>query len=252
MIIDRHFVLVNLVQVDKGNNGFSVDCNTCKSRNFSVFCNLNNTEVAHFNDHKSCIVYKKGQYIFHENGYPLGVYCINSGKVKIVRTGNDGKDQIVRMAKNGDILGYRSLLSDTKYNASAITLEDTNVCFISKSSFFNVLQSNRKLSLEIIKMLAFELGKAEQNITDLAQKPVKERLAEALLFLKEMYGLQADKATIDIALSREDIASLIGTATETTIRLLSTFKQRGLVAFVGKRIKILDMEQLIKAANIVN
>ena len=100
-------------KVDKANNSFSVDCNICKSKNFSVFCTLNTAEVAHFNDHKSCIVYRKGQYIFHENGYPLGVYCINSGKVKIVRTGNDGKDQIVRMAKNGDILGYRSLLSDT-------------------------------------------------------------------------------------------------------------------------------------------
>ena len=236
--------------MDKANNSFSVDCNICKSKNFSVFCTLNTAEVAHFNYHKSCIVYRKGQYIFHENGYPLGVYCINSGKVKIVRTGNDGKDQIVRMAKNGDILGYRSLLSDTKYNASAIALDDTNVCFISKSSFFNVLQSNTRLSLEIIKMLAFELGKAEQNITDIAQKPVKERLAEALLFLKQTYGLQSDKATIDIALSREDLASLIGTATETTIRLLSAFKQKGLVAFVGKRIKILNMEQLVKIANV--
>lgn len=99
-------------------------------------------------------------------------------------------------------------------------------------------------------MLAFELGKAEQNITDIAQKPVKERLAEALLFLKQTYGLQSDKATIDIALSREDLASLIGTATETTIRLLSAFKQKGLVAFVGKRIKILNMEQLVKIANV--
>lgn len=156
------------------------------------------------------------------------------------------------MAKKGDILGYRALLGDTKYNANAITLEDTNVCFIPKSTFFNVLQSNPRLSLEIIKMLAFELGKAEQNITDLAQKPVKERMAEALLYLKQTYGLEADSKTIDVALSREDIASLIGTATETAIRLLSIFKQNGILEFVGKRIRIVNMERLIKEANISN
>ena len=238
--------------MNKATNTFNVDCNICKSRNFSIFCNLNTTELAHFNDHKSCTIYKKGQYIFHENGYPQGIYCVNSGKVKIVCTGKDGKDQIVRMAKKGDILGYRALLGDTKYNANAITLEDTNVCFIPKSSFFNVLQSNTKLSLEIIKMLAFELGKAEQNITDLAQKPVKERMAEALLYLKEMYGFEADRKTIDVALSREDIASLIGTATETAIRLLSVFKQNGILEFAGKRIRIVNMERLIKEANISN
>lgn len=101
-------------------------------------------------------------------------------------------------------------------------------------------------------MLAFELGKAEQNITDLAQKPVKERMAEALLYLKETYGFEADRKTIDVALSREDIASLIGTATETAIRLLSIFKQNGILEFVGKRIRIVNMEQLIKEANISN
>lgn len=244
------FVVDNSQQpLEKDKNIVSVDCNICKSRNFSVFNNLSTTELAHFNDHKSCIVYKKGQYIFHENGYPHGIYCVNAGKVKIVRTGKDGKDQIVRLARKGDILGYRALLGDSKYNGSAITLEDTNVCFISKTSFFNVIQSNRNLSSDIIKMLAGELGKAEQSITDISQKSVKERMAEALLLLKDTYGFEQDGATIAVKLSREDIASLLGIATETAIRLLSVFKKNGVIEFVGKKIKILDIEQLLKAAN---
>jgi len=228
----------------------SVDCNICKSRNFSVFNNLNGTELAHINDHKSCISYKKGQYIFHENSYPQGIYCLNVGKVKIVRTGKDGKDQIVRLSRDGDILGYRALLGDSKYNASAITLEDTTVCFISKASFFNVIHSNRNLSSDIIKMFAGELGKAEQSITDISQKSVKERMAEALFVLKDTYGLEQDGATISVNLSREDIASLLGVATETVIRLLSVFKRDGILEFVGKKIKILNAEQLLKDANL--
>lgn len=234
---------------DKGSNSFNVDCGVCPSRNNSVFCMLSTTEMDHFDDEKSCISYKKGQTIFQENGNPLGIYCINAGKIKIARSGNDGKEQIVRLIKNGDIFGYRALFSNTTYNASAIALEDTNVCFIPKDTFFNVLRTNSKLSIALIKMLSLELGKAEQNITDLAQKTVKERLAETLLSLKDTYGVEKDGATINICLSREDIANLVGTATETVIRLLSIFRQEKTLDLIGKKIKILNANRLLAEAN---
>lgn len=196
--------------------------------------------------------FKKGQIIFSEGGHPLGLFCVNDGKVKLEHSGIDGKEQIVRMAKGGDVLGYRALLSSERYNASAVALDDTEICFIPKDAFFNVLKNNPQLSLEIIKMLSTELRKAEQTITDIAQKPVRERMAEALLFLKETYGFEADNATIDVVLSREDIANLVGTATETAIRLLSEFKKDGIVESVGKKIKILDNNKLVKTANIYN
>lgn len=209
-------------------------------------------ELITIDEHKSCIPYKKGQIIFNEGNYPLGVYCINKGKVKLAHAGQDGKEQIVKLAKEGDVLGYRSMLSSERYNASAIALEDTHICFISKEVFFSLLRKNPTLSLEIIRMLALELRLTENRLTDIAQKPVRERMAEALLFLKETYGFEKDNATISVVLSREDIANLVGTATETAIRLLSEFKHDKIVVFVGKKIKILDMDKLVKTANIYN
>jgi CRP/FNR family transcriptional regulator len=156
------------------------------------------------------------------------------------------------MAHDGDLLGYRALLTNERYNASAVALDDCSLCFIPRDTFFSILKNNPGLSFEIIKMLSVELRKAEQKITDLAQRPVRERMAEALLFLKETYGLEADNAAINVVLSREDIANLVGTATETAIRLLSEFKHDGIVEFVGKKIKILDPDKLIKTAGIYN
>ena len=235
-----------------GAKQFSQECATCGSKHKSIFCHLELEELMAFDATKSCMSYKKGQVIFNEGGHPLGLFCVNDGKVKIEHTGTDGKEQIVRMAKGGDVLGYRALLSSERYNASAVALDDTDVCFIPKDAFFNVLKTNQGLSLEIIKMLSTELRKAEQSITDLAQKPVRERMAEALLFLKETYGFEEDNATIDVVLSREDIANLVGTATETAIRLLSEFKKDGIVESVGKKIKIIDQDSLIKTANVYN
>lgn len=231
---------------------FYQDCETCGTKHKSIFCHLDVGEIAVFNSAKSCMSFKKGQVIFNEGGHPLGLFCINDGKVKLEHSGIDGKEQIVRMAKGGDVLGYRALLSSERYNATAVALDDTDVCFIPKEPFFDVLKTNPRLSLDIIKMLSTELRKAEDTITDLAQKPVRERMAEALLFLKETYGYEEDGATINVVLSREDIANLVGTATETAIRLLSEFKKDGMVESVGKKLKITDSEKLIKTANIYN
>lgn len=236
----------------KHKHTFHQDCATCGARHKSIFCHLEIEELAAFDEMKSCMSYKKGQVIFNEGGHPLGLFCVNDGKVKLEYTGSDGKEQIVRMAKGGDVLGYRALLSSERYNASAIALDDTDLCFIPKDAFFTVLKTNPGLSLEIIKMLSVELRKAEKSITDLAQKPVRERMAEALLFLKETYGFEEDGQTIDVVLSREDIANLVGTATETAIRLLSEFKKDNIVEPVGKKIKIVDTDKLIKTANVYN
>lgn len=101
----------------------------------------------------------------------------------------------------------------------------------------------------MIRLLASDLRTAEDHLTELAQKPVRERLAKALLFLKEKYGFEEDKATINVSLSREEIADLVGTATETAIRLLSDFRNDNIIELVGKKIKISNLEKLIKTAH---
>lgn len=199
---------------------------------------------------KNCTSYKKGQQIFHENTYPFGLYCISSGKIKIARTGDEGKEQIIRLAKAGDILGYRALLSGDKYSCYAEAIEDSALCFIPKDEFLNLVNKNANVSIGLMKLLSEDLKVAQQKITDLAQKPVRERLAEALLVLKETYGFEGDDATLNVVLSREELANIIGTATETTIRLISEFKNDGIIELNGKKIKIIQIGKLTKIANI--
>ncbi|HEY4797953.1 MAG TPA: Crp/Fnr family transcriptional regulator [Bacteroidia bacterium] len=227
-----------------------VDCQICENRYRSIFCNLNKVELAEINEGKGCTSYKKGQLIFKQGSYPHGLYCVNSGKIKLYQLAENGREQIVRLAKSGDVLGYRTLLSGEQYTASAETIEECSICFIPKQVFFKFLETNTSLSMQVMKLLANDLKNAEHKVTDLAQKPVRERMAEALLYLKEVYGVEKDNATINVVMRREDIANIAGTATETAIRILADFKEESLVEFVGKKIKIVKQQELIHLANI--
>jgi CRP/FNR family transcriptional regulator, polysaccharide utilization system transcription regulator len=229
------FGVESLTEKPMSFNHDAIDCANCKKRFTSVFCKVENDTMEQINEEKICTPYKKGQIIFHEGSRPLGIYCVNRGKIKLVKLGEDGKEQILRLIKPGDLMGYRALLSGDKYSASAVVLEEAGICFIPKELFMGVLQKDGVLSMEIMKLLSDDLRKAEVSITHFAQKPVRERLAEALLFIKETYGFEADGKTIDLKISREDLANLVGTATET---------------LEGKKIEILNLPKLVKIANI--
>lgn len=225
-------------------------CASCQIRLNNVFCSLTDAQTKELSIDKSCNYYKKGQLVFFEGNRPTGLYCINAGKIKIYQIGIEGKEQIIRLAKDGDILGYRSLISGESYSASATVIEDATVCFIPKKTFFDLIQTNSELSTRMMKLLSMDLKSAEKRITGLAQKPVRERLAETVLMLKEFYGLESDNITIKASLSREDIANIVGTATETAIRVLSEFKAEKIVNLKGKKIQVLNHDLLVKASNV--
>ncbi|RQO30585.1 Crp/Fnr family transcriptional regulator [Taibaiella sp. KBW10] len=226
------------------------NCVRCAHKNSSVFCNTSNESLDFINKEKVCTTYKKGQVIFHEGTRAYGLYCISSGKIKISKNGDDGKEHIYRLAKPGDLIGYKALLSDAVYSASAIVLEETTVCFIPKERFLKVLSQDANLSLDFMKLMGQELGRAEQKVAHLAQKPVRERLAEALLFIKETYGFDEDGITLNVRLTRDELANIVGTATESAIRLLSEFKKDGIIELNGKSIRLLDYNKLLKTANL--
>jgi CRP-like cAMP-binding protein len=229
---------------------FETGCLHCKVRMHSVF---NVLEVDQLNEmfmYKSCSTYKKGQYIFAENGLPAGLFCVNNGKIKISKTGFDGKEQIIRLAKSGDIVGYRALIANERYASSAVTLEDASICIIDKAYFFKSLETNPKLLFEVVKKMSRDLKEAEDHIVSLSQKNVRERMAEALLFLKATYGYEEDNKTINVSLTREEIADYVGTSTESCIRLLSEFNQDKMIALKGKKISIINLPILIQTANI--
>jgi CRP-like cAMP-binding protein len=229
---------------------FETGCLHCNVRMHSVFNVLEADQLNEMSMYKSCSTYKKGQYIFSENGLPAGLFCVNNGKIKISKTGFDGKEQILRLAKSGDIVGYRALIANERYASSAVTLEDASICIIDKAYFFKSLETNPKLLFEVVKKMSRDLKEAEDHIVSLSQKNVRERMAEALLFLKATYGYEEDNKTIDVSLTREEIADYVGTSTESCIRLLSEFNQDKIIALKGKKISIINLPILIQTANI--
>lgn len=199
---------------------------------------------------KSCSSHKKGEHLFFEDNNPMGIHCINKGVVKLVKTNNDGKEQILRFAKPGDFLGYRALIADEPLVASAICLEDTQCCFIPQRIFLELIDENPLIAKDILKSLSHELGVVEERVQSLAQKSVRERLAETLLFLHTTFNHDNKEDTvIHITLPREDIANIVGTATETVIRLLSEFKTDRLIELEGKKIRLLNKEKLEKISH---
>lgn len=227
-------------------------CETCQSRIKSVFCHLDEDNLKDLSIHKTCSIIPKGQTIFWEGNKAHGMYCINIGVVKLSILGVDGKEQIVRMVKAGDILGYRALITGEEYTSSAVAMEDTTVCHIPRENFIKLLEENSELSMGVMKLLSKELDSAEKTISSLAQKQVRERVAETLLMLKEFYGTEEDGFTIQVPVSRYDIASIVGTARETATRLLSELKHEKVIDFDAKKIKILNPKELILIANLTD
>ncbi len=227
------------------------NCVTCAKAIHSIFTVLDTEQLTELNINKTCTYFKKGQTIFTENALPLGLYCINSGKIKLTTTGLDGKEQILRLVKDGDILGYRSLLANDRYHCNAVALEDCSVCLIEKNFFMQLAATNQKLCMALFRKISEDLKTAEEHIVSLSQKNVRERVAEALLFLKATYGFEEDGKTINVQLSREEIADFVGTSTESTIRLLSEFNTAKIIELHGKKIKIINYDKLEKTANLM-
>jgi len=226
------------------------NCLQCSSRVHSIFGVLNIEDASSLNDVKACSSYKKGQYIFSENGYPQGLYCINHGKIKLATAGLNGKEQILRLLKDGDVVGYRTLISSDRYHCSAIALEDSSVCFIPREKFFELVKENPKVNFELLKLLSSNLKQAEEQVVSMAQKNVRERMAEALLFFKASYGINNEDRSLNINFSREEISGFVGTSTETVIRLLSEFNHDKIVSLVGKKIIIINLVKLTQTANL--
>jgi CRP/FNR family transcriptional regulator len=217
-----------------------VSCATCGARKSSLFGSFCDHEVSSADAVKACSYYKKNQPLFIEGSFPRGVYCLNQGKVQVFARGDEGKEQIIHIAKEGDIIGFRAMFSGDPYRVSASTLEECNICFIAKEEFLDMIDKNTSLRNGIIKELSKELGDQALFITNMAQKSVRERLAFAMLLLGDIYGDEP------INLTREDMANFVGTATETLIRLLKDFKEEGVIEIHTRKLEIVDKERLVK------
>jgi len=205
-------------------------------------------ELRHLAENRRTHNYRKKESIYNENTYPGGIYFLESGKAKARRINELGKEYITELYKEGDFFGYADLLQGTPYQDSVVALEDCTVSFIPKQDFFKLLESDFGLARKFISMLSNEVKEREESLLKLAYNSVRKRVAEALIYLYETYGKEGE-TPFSVAMSREDIASIVGTAAETVIRTLSDFKDEKLVALKGSTITLLDLERLRRMKN---
>jgi len=206
---------------------------------------MSKEELKQVSDSKTTRTIKKGEPIFEEGDKLNGVYCVRNGVSKLSKLSANGKDQIVKLASKGEVLGQRSVISQESTNLSAIAVNDMEVCFIPKESINNTLQKNPNFTLEVLRHMAHDLKEADDVIVNISQKTVKQRMAEAFLYLQNNFGEDAE-GYLALTLSREDISNVVGTATESAIRIISEFKKKGLIQTSGKKIGIKDERKLLE------
>jgi CRP-like cAMP-binding protein len=194
--------------------------------------------------------YQKGDVIFREGAVPAGIFLVRSGKIKKYKVDHIGKEQIIYVANQGELIGYHAVLAEERYPDSASALEASSLCFIPKEDFFEVIHSSPGFSQRLLKALSHEFTVLANNISVFGQRTASERLAIALIVLREKYkdDGRADEE-IFLNISRTDLANIAGIAQENVIRLLKEFKAEGILETEGRKIIIKDIKLLVKRAN---
>ncbi len=216
----------------------------------SVFSLLNKEEKQELEQQITLTHYKKNEVIFKEGDKPAGMLMLVNGKVKVIKEGVGGREQIIRMVKPMGIIGYRALLAKENHIASAVTLEESLLCTVKSEFIMMRAIQNYTFSEEIIRKLSKELGFSNTRTVTLTQKHIRGRLAESLILLKYKYGYENDGSTLKVYLSREDIANLSNMTTSNAIRTLSTFANEKVIAIDGRKIKILDLNRLERISSL--
>ncbi|MEO6901854.1 MAG: response regulator [Bacteroidia bacterium] len=197
---------------------------------------------------RNVVKYKKKADIYKEGNYPKGIYFISKGKIKTYKSSDLGKELITELHKEGDFFGYIALLQDETYTSSASALEDSEIYMIPKEDFFSLLYKNAEVSKKFIEMLSKDARENEIHLVQLAYNSVRKRVAEALLKLSDKYKKEEEQK-FSISITREDLANIVGTATETVIRTLSDFKEDKLIEIANGKITILNYDKLAKLKN---
>lgn len=219
-------------------------CENCIVRQFNSLRAMSKEDLKRVSDAKISKKVKKGEALFEEGEKLNGVYCVRGGVSKLSKLSANGKDQIVKLATKGEVIGQRSVIAEEHSNLTARAINDMEVCFIPKETISHSLHSNPNFTVEVLRHMAHDLKEADDVIVNMSQKTVKQRVAEAFLYLKKNFG-EDENGFLTLMLSREDIANVVGTATESCIRIISEFKKKGFIKTSGKKISIADERGLL-------
>ncbi|WP_455168809.1 Crp/Fnr family transcriptional regulator [Aegicerativicinus sediminis] len=214
-------------------------CENCIIRELNTLRALKKEELKDISDHKTTRSVKKGETLFFEGERLNGVFCVRKGVSKLSKRSENGKDQIIKLATKGNVMGQIAVITQETADLTAVALDDMEVCFIPKNHIEQGLASNPDFTNAVLKKMTSDLKEADHTIVSMAQKTVKQRLAATLLTLEETFGVDED-GYIGMTISRADISNIIGTATELCIRTLASFKKEDYISTSGKKIKLED------------
>lgn len=223
------------------------NCFTCQNRESNEWCVLRDEELALLNHGRITRDYVAGESIFSERDECRGVYCIESGMVGIRKDNADGESVLLYLSHPGETLGYRALLSDQHFNASAEALETSRVCFIEATTVRSLLNQNSALGLRYLKMLSKSLGKAEENILHNVTLSVRARFAHLLTVMLDKYGQMESSEEIQFQLptTRTNLAAMIGTTSESLSRTVHDLEDDGIAYFSARIVTIPNLDNLI-------
>lgn len=190
--------------------------------------------------------YKKNQVIYSENEQPKYLWCLLKGKVKMYKAGVGDRVQILRLYSPVQYFGYRAYFANELYVSAVAAVEESIIGYIPMEIVEKLIRGNMNLAMFFIHELSRNLGGSDTKIVNLTQKHIRGRLADALLQLEENYGLEDDDATLRIYMSREDLASLSNMTTANAIRTLAAFVTEKLILVDGRKIKLINKDQLQK------
>lgn len=218
------------------------NCTSCINENCFIKKHIHLAQMKNYLDKKRSFICKKSQQFIIEGAPIQGLYFIYKGKVKTVKTGIHGREQIVRLTKDGDTVGFRGFGTSKRYHIGAYTLEDTTLCNFSNEDMLDMLHTIPELTFDLMLFYAEELNKSENNIRKIAQMNVRERVIDTLLYIYRKFGQVNGVIALD--LSRKEIADFAGTTDEQVIRVISSLKKESLIKSVGKKIGLININKL--------
>jgi len=216
----------------------------------SPFRHVSRDIIQQVTPHIKQYAFKKKQLIFREGFKPDGLFLVRKGNIKVSKNSSNGKEVILFIAKENDVLGFISLLNNVDYMASAEAIDEAEVYFFPKKVFFDIVATNSNLLVKLTQAFTRQYESAVNKLVDVSTKQVRRRIAETLMSLMKVHGVEDDNLTINISLSREDLAHLVGTNTETLVRILSEFKKEKMIAIKGRKIQLINLALLTRAISI--
>lgn len=223
------------------------NCFTCQTRGRTEWCVLEDEELQLVDEGKTCREYLPGEVAFHEGDSCRGVHCIESGLIGIRKTNANGNEILLRLCHPGDTMGYRSFLAGDDHNNTAEALEPTVLCFIGGNTVRSLLLKNPSLGLRFLRHAAADLNAAEERVLQNTTLSVRARFAHLLLVFKDRYGVSGENGELDIELplSRQDMAAMIGIRPESMSRTIRGFQEDDVARFSGRRVHVPNIADLV-------